>query len=350
MKKLLIALSMVVVIGAHSLSLAQSAEEDVTLSEVQAAMIDHMNLIGRSDIVAQMEDLDYDSWMVIYDSMPTKLMYLNAVGSMRQRAIESGSSLTPGISAVSPGISAVSPALLFSPAYPSGTDYLAYTATLPGLSLLFDSPDIGTETGTSLTDERCDAHGEGGLRIATHVLVFVTIATDATCAGVGTFACIPYGIAAAASYASEIVLQQCNYQTALVDSAEIEAAFENTVGIIRTSNNIDTVINNETNFTSDAELAVLQNQLTTHDTTIKNNLSTHDTTIKSNLSTHDTDIKVQLSTHDADVKSLLVALQGAVDVLLARQLEVLRLLHTPQGQRSTIVPACEGAGCDFPDK
>lgn len=350
MKKLLIALSMVVVIGAHSLSLAQSAEEDVTLSEVQAAMIDHMNLIGASDIAAQMEELDYDSWMVIYDSIPTKLMYLNAVGSMRQSTIESGSSLTQGISAISPHISAVSPAPLFSPAYPSGTDYGVYIATLPGLALLFDSADIGTETGTSLTDERCDANGEAGLRIATHVLEFVTIATDATCAGVGTFACIPYGVAAAASYASEIVLQQCNYQTDLVDSAEIEAAFENTVGIISTSNNIDTVINNETNFTSDAELAVLQNQLTTHDTTIKNNLSTHDTTIKSNLSTHDTDIKAQLSTHDADVKSLLVALQGAVDVLLARQLEVLRLLHTPQGQRSTDVPACEGAGCDFPNR
>ena len=182
------------------------------------------------------------------------------------------------------------------------------------------------------------------------MLVYATIATDATCAGVGTFACLPYGIAAAFSYASEIVLQQCNYQTALVDSAEIEAAFENTVAIIGTSNDIDTVINDPTNFTSDAELAIVQTQLTVHDTDIKNNLNIHDTDIKNDLSAHDTDIKTQLSTHDTDVKTLLVALQGSVDILLARQLEVIRLLNTPQGQRNTTVPACEGAGCDFPEK
>ena len=349
MKKTLVALSMFVMIAAHSLSLAQPTDEDVTLSEIQAAMTDHAYLIGRSDLATQLDGLDFDSWMVIYDSMPTKVMYLNAVESMRQNAAKSRdkqSVFTPSLNAISQAVLATT----FSPAYPTGTDYNVYIATLPGLSLLFDTPDIGTETGTSLTDERCDANGEGGLRIATHVLVYATIATDATCAGVGTFACIPYGIAAAFSYASEIVLQQCNYQTALVDSAEIEAAFENTVAIIGTSNDIDTVINDPTNFTSDAELAIVQTQLTVHDTDIKNNLNIHDTDIKNDLSAHDTDIKTQLSTHDTDVKTLLVALQGSVDILLARQLEVIRLLNTPQGQRNTTVPACEGAGCDFPEK
>lgn len=355
MKKYFTALFMLLIVAANGISHAQRVDSDVRLSEIQAAMIDHMNIIGRPDLVNQLQDLDLASWQVIFDSMPTKVMYLNAVESMRQNAAVSNNnrdSDSSEITSLAPVISVPlrSAAPLFSPAYPSGTDYNTYIATLPGLQLLFDTPDIGTESGTSLVDERCDANGEGGLRIATHVLVFVTIAADATCAGVGTFACIPYGVAAAASYASEIVLQQCGYQTALVDSAEIEAAFENTVGIIGTVNDIDTIVSDETNFTSDAELSVLQNQLSVHDVDIKTGLDEHDIRINNNLNTHDADIKLQLETHDTEVKALLVALQGAVDVLLARQLEVVRLLHTPQGKRDTDVPACNGTGCDWPNK
>ena len=143
MKKTLVALSMFVMIAAHSLSLAQPTDEDVTLSEIQAAMTDHAYLIGRSDLATQLDGLDFDSWMVIYDSMPTKVMYLNAVESMRQNAAKSRdkqSVFTPSLNAISQAVLATT----FSPAYPTGTDYNVYIATLPGLSLLFDTPDIGT--------------------------------------------------------------------------------------------------------------------------------------------------------------------------------------------------------------
>lgn len=43
------------------------------------------------------------------------------------------------------------------------------------------------------------------------------------------------------------------------------------------------------------------------------------------------------------------ALQKDIDQLKEWQLEVLRLLHTPQGLRDTDVPACEGEACDFPE-
>lgn len=41
---------------------------------------------------------------------------------------------------------------------------------------------------------------------------------------------------------------------------------------------------------------------------------------------------------------------GKLDTLLDRQLEVIRLLHTPEGRRTSAVPACNGAGCDFPNR
>lgn len=50
--------------------------------------------------------------------------------------------------------------------------------------------------------------------------------------------------------------------------------------------------------------------------------------------------KIQLSIDD---------LQADVDVITERQLEEIRLLHTPQGRRATDVPACGGAACDYPE-
>ena len=328
-------------LAAPSVTMAQAT--DVSLADVQYALKSHMELIGRPDVVQKLEQLEEEAWQVLYDAMPAKGQYLDAVATL-QSPDPAARTASPSTTAAA-GVAGAA-ASSFPPAYPSGADYNAYRATLPGLGLLFDSPDVGTESGNSLENERCDANGEGGLRIATHALIFATIAADATCAGVGTFSCIAYGVAAAASYASEVALSQCGYQTALVDSAEIEAAFENTVAIIGTVNDIDAITSNELNFTSDAELAVLHNQLTTHDTDIKAALDVHD----DNLTQHHTDITNQLSTHDADVKALLVNLQGSVDLMLERQLEVIRLLHTPEGRRTSDVPACGGAGCSFPDR
>ena len=68
-------------------------------------------------------------------------------------------------------------------------------------------------------------------------------------------------------------------------------------------------------------------------------------------------IHEDLATHDADIKSLLANIQAGIDassekldILLARQLEVVRLLLTPQGRRKTEVPACDGGPCRWPNK
>jgi hypothetical protein len=79
--------------------------------------------------------------------------------------------------------------------------------------------------------------------------------------------------------------------------------------------------------------------------------------IHDDLSSHDTDIKSDLSTHDADIKALLTNIQGGIDenqrliqILTSRQLEILNLLVTPNGQRSIdeSVLTCTGVGDDCP--
>jgi hypothetical protein len=73
---------------------------------------------------------------------------------------------------------------------------------------------------------------------------------------------------------------------------------------------------------------------------VKASLTTHDADIKANLATHDTDISADLAAHDADIKALLMNLQ-------AGQLEIIRLLLTPQGRRSSSYCTTQGI-CSFP--
>lgn len=61
------------------------------------------------------------------------------------------------------------------------------------------------------------------------------------------------------------------------------------------------------------------------------------------LDQHDAEVKAALAQHDADIKALLMDLQ-------AGQQEIIRLLLTPQGRRTSDFGDCAGAGCDFPLK
>lgn len=153
--------------------------------------------------------------------------------------------------------------------------------------------------------------------------------------GNAALACIPVDIVLFAAElvvgTAEAVVEHIGFCDAAVDSAEIEGSYERTGHI--------------------------HSDLNAHDTEIKAQVSTHDTEIKAQVLTHDTDIKHQLLTHDTDIKLLLAGIKAVVDAngvkldtVLARQLEVIRLLHTPQGKRSTNVPACSGGSCKWNNK
>jgi hypothetical protein len=142
------------------------------------------------------------------------------------------------------------------------------------------------------------------------------------CAGV----CGTLEIAKVALKVAAIPLEACDVHQGAIDGAEIEATYENTLGLV-------------------GDVSHVHGDLATHDTDVKSQLTTHDTAIKAHVTTHDTAIKALLATLQAGVDA-----NGAkLDILLARQLETIRLLHTPQGLRTSAEPACNGGPCDFPE-
>lgn len=255
------------------------------------------------------------------------------------------------------------------PAYPESPGgvgpYNTFTATLSGLGALVDS-----DGDSRLNDERCGADYEADLQIGYSAIGSL----DAILAGCSALPPgaedVCFGVAAitaGTAFGFQIAISQCALQDALVDSAEIEAAFENTVIIFDKLAEVQGTVNSSSSVLSAhaAELSsgidLLANllrmtltQIGEHDTAIKNALAAHDGEVKAVLTVHDTDIKNVIGAHDAAVQSRLEDVQSGVDtntellqVVLERQLEVIRLLHTPQGQRESDVPACGGGPCTW---
>jgi len=216
----------------------------------------------------------------------------------------------------SPGLLTHAAASGFPPDYPSGGNYATYTATLPGLGIMLAGPT-----------NRTDASAVGGAWIAFDVLEFLALTAQAVCDAAllgAPVACPLAGVANAAARADQVVLQQADYQDALIDGAEIEGAYENTLIIIGQENDLNT------------------------------DLAAHDLNIDTDLAAHDLNIDTDLITHDTDIKALLANLQGAVDenqrlikITMSRQLEIIRLLITPSGRRviNADVLTCTGDDC-----
>ncbi len=92
----------------------------------------------------------------------------------------------------------------------------------------------------------------------------------------GRVACFAgYEVCKAVVIATEITIAQCELQDALVDGAEIEAAYENS--------------------------KILSEQVTTHDTNIDGDLSAHDTNIDGDLIAHDTNLTNRANAIDAAI-------------------------------------------------
>jgi hypothetical protein len=118
----------------------------------------------------------------------------------------------------------------FDPAYPAGPSYDVFTATLPGLGFLSDTNGDG-----ALNDERCNANSRAQVAIVDatfRILVAAGIACNALPAGPPAFAQeICFGVLtvpALALQSDAIVIAQCALQDGLVQTAEIQASFENT--------------------------------------------------------------------------------------------------------------------------
>ena len=89
---------------------------------------------------------------------------------------------------------------------------------------------------------------------------------------------------------------------------------------------------------------------------IHTDLDEHNTAIVNQLTAHDTKISSQLAAHDADIKARLGEIQGTVDenqrlikIFMSRQLEIMRLLITPNGRRKVDAEVLTCTGDDCPE-
>jgi hypothetical protein len=184
----------------------------------------------------------------------------------------------------------------YSPAYPDATPYYAYLRLLG----IIDS-----------ADDRCEAewltyYGAFVFGAQETLNYFERMCAMATCDPVGFVCaafCIPVETAKIALMAAREPLDLCDNHAKGVDSAEIEAGYENTKRIL-------------------ADLAAQESAVDAFTAA----LAAHDANIDGDLAAHDARLHAQLATHDTDIKALIAR-------LLANQAEIIKLLKTPEGRR-----------------
>jgi hypothetical protein len=284
-----------------------ASAEEVSLAEYQDLMLRFSIIMGAEDLTAQLAALTYEEWQQLYDATPSKGDLPKAITDLEKLAQDAAAK--SGIYAEGPMTpQAIDPSIAvageFEPRYPDLSTSGSYWLYIyPSIYLFL--PD-GDEAG--FQDDRCNEHAEAIARGAHIVAHGLAIAAQVTCdaspdiVSIGT--CALSGTAWGVDFAAEEILVACEVQTGNVDSAEIEAAYENTRTILDEANYMSTILDDETNFTDDDELAA-------HESAIKNTMSSQHRALNKKL----TEIKNQLDQQQAQLD------------------EIIRLLNTPQGKR-----------------
>ena len=196
---------------------------------------------GGGDLAQRVAQLTPEQLQKVYDAFSSegRQQFAGAVVSLarsgqmrlRSRSPKPGGSVLLGI----PGV-LNPPDPVFPPAFPSGSSYDIFTATLPGLGDLVDTNGDG-----KLNDEFCDTNKEADLHIAIAAARVANVALDVVCEtiveilGEGTNlpGCIAAGIGHGIEVGLEINLDQCNFQDGLVTSAYAQSASKNTETILK---------------------------------------------------------------------------------------------------------------------
>jgi hypothetical protein len=214
----------------------------------------------------------------------------------------------------------------FPPDYPPGSGSYK-TVVIDGIAAFGIS-------GASNTN-RCDASDWGGFVAIWWPLnkAFDTLdgaCVVAGCDPIGIGCAITCGILEAAKIALKIAavpLELCDVHQSAIDGAEIEAIYENTLGLV-------------------GDVSHVHDDLTAHDTNIDTDLAAHDTNIDTDLAAHDTNIDGDLQTHDADIKGLLGGVQDTLDNEIELRRVHLQVLEIQNRQRYLVSATEAGAPVD----
>ncbi len=300
--------------------------DDPTLSEYREALIQYSILIGTVETTQKLEALPDESWQFLYDTDPSRQNLVEVVKDL-QGIMESHSG-TP-LKGKSDGMVLQSIATdvtvegEFEPKYPDSDQSSETCATMAspcygwyirrdilGIPNFLFQDEPGSESG--IQDDRCDEQIEAVLNRSYDDRYSLAIMSQAACDAtpdVGAWAVC--GLTTLPLWelvhGTEQKLRVCDLHGGNVDSAETEAAYENTRTILEQSNaimadtaDIRTVINNEALFADDAEL--LQ----------------HEEAVLSAISS---------------LNDKLETIDGKLDAQQARLDLIVELLETPQGNR-----------------
>lgn len=280
------------------------AEEESTYSanEVRQAMVDALASIEQAagllpEASLAISELDDEVVEMVFSSMPNKDEFMAASQEIVSRVEIARARFAAGqpriLTRPLRSVKSLTSTPPFPPNYPGGINYEIIL-----LLGLVDSPD-----------DRCGGPGfeifEAALAGAEAAMVIGDAACEvAGCDPSGFLFCLPICGAVETVklgvLTARVPIDACAAHGGGVDSAEIEAGYENGVYIL--------------------------GDLAAHDASIKSDLAAHDANIDGDLAAHDANIDGDLTTHDADIQALLAN-------IVANQEEIIKLLKTPQGRR-----------------
>ena len=271
----------------------EAVEDSVSMAEFRDALTTFAYLVGIDESTTQiLDDLSEESWEEMYKAYPSKQALIRRAAEMKRMSLSDDPSLI-----LSSKYNLTTQAIdittsvddEFEPKYPnmdlsdvicvgSAVEcYASYIRSVHTKTLwLFRNPLIdGDEAG--LQDDRCDDERVTPVRAEHYSAHIAAETSQTTCDASPDIVSIGTCAAALAltliDYRSEEYMSACDLHGGNVDSAEIEAAFENSRTILDKSNGIEadttlikidadsirTSIETETNFTDDEELS-LHNQ------------------------------------------------------------------------------------------
>lgn len=207
---------------------AQAPPNDISLPEFRqtlldwGAVLDRQAIPGAGRFQQQFQALTDASLIGLYSRFPNPRAFQKGIDLMK-----SGTGPSPLRPASQSALAASTlSGQLFPPQYPDGDAWNTFIATLK-LGALKDTNGIN-----GLHDERCDTSFEAGTAIA-YAATKVAAETAATaCDGdeepISRGICFAAAVVTkAAELATEILQSQCAFQDGSVDSAELQAAYEN---------------------------------------------------------------------------------------------------------------------------
>lgn len=293
-----------------------------TLAEYKDSLIQYSILIGAHNAAERLEALPEESWQFLYSTDANKEELVGVVLDLQRITNEKRGKNVKNPSMLQSIDTSVQVDGEFEPKYPDTDEDSSTCAGMASACYAWyirhDVLGIPNGLFTDDTDEpgiqddRCDEQMEAVLNGSYDSVYEMAIASQAACdSSLDAFAWATCGLITLPLWElvheTEQRLRVCGLHGGNVDSAESEAAYENTRTILDVANSIEneteiieTTITNKENFTDDVE-----------------------------LNSHNAEVLSAIS----DLNDRLTVIEGKLDVQQTQLGLVIELLETPQGRR-----------------